>query len=598
MHGLQLPFKYTNPYYTQRVYKVKMTNGFRLERRVIDGMNMQTILIAVLSLLSGIGVFLVACSMMSSNLEAAGSSKLNSLFAKTSDNKLLGVGIGAAATAAIQSSGAITVMVIGFVNVGILTLKQAASIIFGANIGTTITGQIVALGMSGSGGISTTILFSAFAGVGAFLIAFAKNPKFKTLGGILAGFGMLFIGLNIMSSSMETFAQDQMVIQFLARIQNVFLLVLLGALLTAIVQSSSVVTSVVITMVVARLITIDQGIYLTMGSNIGSCIVALIAGLSGGVNAKRTSIIHLLFNTIGVAVFLTIILVMNAVLPGEYSIGNLFRQLFPSAPQLQLAMFHTIFNVLTTVFMLPFIDQLVAFVERLIPEQSSSNEAVTKMFYLDENMLGTPVVAIGQLKREIIHMSEIAITNYYRSLNMITALDFSDLEKFQAEEEELNYLNKELVNYVVKLSDNTLGKRDREYLNTTLRSIADLERIGDYAENITEYAQSLKASDEKLTTKAVNDVSYLKQLIESLYHKAMDAYSKVSLKALDDAQEIEEEVDEFTDKMEEGHIKRLTEGVCSARTSEQFLELCSNSERIADHLINVAETIKKLKIKD
>ncbi|MBR7064966.1 MAG: Na/Pi cotransporter family protein [Treponema sp.] len=266
-------------------------------------MNTGMLIKAILTLMAGIGVFLVACSTMSANLEAAGSEKLKSLFAKTQNNRLLGVGIGAIGTAAIQSSGATTVMVIGFVNVGILTLQQAAAIIFGANIGTTITGQIVALGMFGTGSISTTVLFSSLAGIGAFCIVFTKSPKWKTIGGILSGFGMLFIGLDIMSSSMTSFAKDEAVINFLARIENVFLLVLIGAVITAIVQSSSVMTSVAITMLVAGLISINQGIYLTMGSNIGSCIVALIAGLSGSANAKRTALIHLFFNTMGVLFF-------------------------------------------------------------------------------------------------------------------------------------------------------------------------------------------------------------------------------------------------------------------------------------------------------
>ena len=237
-------------------------------------MGTTAVLSAILTLLAGIGIFLIACQMMSTNLESASSTKLKKLFAKASKSKLLGVGIGALGTAAIQSSGATSVMTIGFVNAGIISLSQAATIIYGANIGTTITAQIVALGMFGSNALSTTVIFSAFAGLGAFFTLFSKQDRWRTMGGILAGFGMLFVGLSLMSTSMGDFAALEGVKTFLARIGNPILLVLIGAIFTAIIQSSSVMTSIALTMVVTGLINLEQGILLTMGSNIGSCVVA------------------------------------------------------------------------------------------------------------------------------------------------------------------------------------------------------------------------------------------------------------------------------------------------------------------------------------
>ncbi|MBR0171479.1 MAG: Na/Pi cotransporter family protein [Lachnospiraceae bacterium] len=548
---------------------------------------------AVLTLLAGIGVFLVACNTMSSNLEAAGSEKLKALFAKTSGSRLLGVAIGAAGTAAIQSSGATTVMVIGFVNVGILTLQQAACIIFGANIGTTITGQIVALGMSGSGSVSSTVLFSAFAGVGAFCSVFAKSQKTKTVGGILAGFGMLFIGLNIMSSSMESFAQEEAVIRFLASISNAVLLVILGAVMTAIVQSSSVMTSVAITMVVARLITINQGIFLTMGSNIGSCVVAMIAGLSGSTNAKRTAAIHLIFNTTGVVFFLIIAGAFSVMTGGELSIGGLFERLFPTAPQLQLAMFHTVFNVCTVILILPVTDHLVRLVQIIIPEREEKRADAPKLYFLDENMLRTPVVAVAQLKREIVNMADIAIQNFFRSLRIITTLDYTELETFQKQEEELNFLNTELAGFIVRLTDQTLGAADRKYLNLTLRTVADLERIGDYSENIVEYADNLKKGGDTLSEEAVGEVGSLRAMVEELFAHTMDAYRDGDRAALALAEEIEDQIDLFTERMAENHVRRLTEGSCTPNAGAQYLELSSDAERVADHLINVAATIRK-----
>ncbi|MBR3302913.1 MAG: Na/Pi cotransporter family protein, partial [Bacteroidales bacterium] len=299
---------------------------------------MQTTVIisAILALLSGIGIFLIACQMMSENLEAASSEKLKRLFSKTSSNKLLGVGIGAASTAVIQSSGATTVMAIGFVNAGIISLFQAATIIYGANIGTTITAQIVALGMFGKSAISSSAIFSAFVGIGAFLMMFAKGKQWKILGGIFSGFGMLFVGLALMSGSMEEFAAQESVKIFLSKISNPLLLVLIGTVFTAIIQSSSVMTSIALAMVVTRLISLDQGILITMGSNIGSCIVAIIAGATGSKNARRTALMHLLFNCTGVVIFMTVGWIMGLVTSGATTYGTLFEDLFPGVPQTQL----------------------------------------------------------------------------------------------------------------------------------------------------------------------------------------------------------------------------------------------------------------------
>lgn len=557
-------------------------------------MNTTMIVTAVMTLMAGIGVFLVACSTMSANLEAAGSKKLKALFAKTQDNRLLGVGIGAIGTAAIQSSGATTVMVIGFVNVGILTLQQAAAIIFGANIGTTITGQIVALGMFGSGGISTTILFSSLAGIGAFCIVFSKSQKWKTIGGILAGFGMLFIGLDIMSSSMESFAKDESIIKMLSSINNVFVLVLLGAIITAIVQSSSVMTSVAITMLVAGLININQGIYLTMGSNIGSCVVAMIAGFSGSTNAKRTALIHFLFNTIGVVFFLCLTVVLHTASSGSVSFGDVFERLFSAAPQMQLAMFHTVFNLITVIIMLPFTRQLVGIVETLIKEKEVENLTGPKLYFLDENMLRTPVIAIAQLKREIVNMAGIAIENFFRSLKIISTLDYSELENFRKQEEELDFLNAELVHYIVKLTGQTLSKHDYDYLSTTLRTVANLERIGDYSENIIEYAENLTKGGDALTGEAIGEVESLRQLMQELFDHAIDAYTNANLQSLALAETTEDKIDLFTEKMAENHVKRLTDGSCTPNAGAQYLELSSDAERVGDHLINVAKTAKIL----
>ncbi|MBQ2513793.1 MAG: Na/Pi cotransporter family protein [Bacteroidales bacterium] len=557
-------------------------------------MNITSIIIAILTLTAGIGVFLVACQTMSNNLESAGSRKLRRLFAKTGDNKWVGVGIGLAGTAAIQSSGAVTVMVIGFVNVGIMSLTQAATIIYGSNIGTTVTAQLVALGMFGRNSISTTIIFAAFAGIGAFISLFAKNDKWKQTGGILTGFGMLFVGLSMMSSAMDEFAALPEVKTVLASISNPLLLVVIGALLTAIIQSSSVMTSIAITMVVTGLVSLDQGIYLTMGSNIGSCVVALIAGLTSGVNAKRTALIHLIFNVMGVIIFLLIGFIIRIVSGGGMSFGVLFARWFPNAPQMQLAMFHTFFNVCTMFVALPLTSALVNTACRLVPEKEDETSGKQRLKYLDPSMLSTPAVALRQLKTEIENMADLAITNFHRSIKVVTTMDYTDIETFRETELQLNFLNRELLRYSVLLSENNLNSYDQRYLNGTIRSVSDLERVGDYAENIVEYADSLKEQEAAFSPEAIDEILQMEKLVSDLYDEVKTAYHKKDLEALRRANVIEDRIDDFTKVMEHNHIHRLTEGTCSPAVGAEYLSLAQNTERVADHLINVGNTIKDL----
>lgn len=565
-------------------------------------MNATMVATAILNLLAGIGIFLVACTMMSSNLESLSSEGLKSLFSRASKSKWLGVGIGAVGTAAIQSSGATTVMVIGFVNAGIMSLKQAATIVYGANIGTTVTGQIVALGMFGTGMISTTIIFSGMAGIGAFIKMFAKKDKLKLIGGILTGFGMLFVGLSMMSGAMGKFAELDAIKSFLAGITNIFLLVLIGAILTAIVQSSSVMTSVAITMVVAGLITLDQGIYLTMGSNIGSCVVAILAGVSGSKNAKRTSYIHLIFNISGVVVFMIIGGILSVVTGGALNYGVIFERLFPSAPQTQLAMFHTVFNVLTVLMIMPLTNLLIKVVTAIIPdyevireEAEETKELTERLYYVDSNMLRTPFIAVQQTKYEIVNMAGLAIGNFDIALDIVCDLDFSREEEFRANEKELNFINRELVNFIIKLSKLPLSEKDHDYISTAIRSISDLERVGDYAENIVGYAKSLSEEGQGFSVSAIAEIRYVQEKVSQLFENVMNAYIKHDFKALEETNKVEDEIDRITARMESNHISRLEEGICTPMVGAHYLSLSSNVERVADHLVNVAKTIEEYK---
>ncbi len=559
-----------------------------------------TIINAILSLAAGIGVFLVAIKIMSTNLKSVSGNKLKTLFAKTSKSKLIGVGIGTVSTAVIQSSGATSVMVIGFVNAGLMSLAQAATIIFGANIGTTITGQIVALGLFGSNSISTTVIFSAFAGVGAFMMYFAKKDIVRKVGGIIAGFGMLFIGLEAMSASMSQFATLPAITNFLASIKfpgYQVVLVIVGAIITALIQSSSVMTSVAITMVFTGLISLDQGIYLTLGSNIGSCVVAVLASIGSSQNAKRTALIHLLFNITGATIFTIAGSILEVSTGGLSSFGMLFEKMFPHAPQTQLAMFHTIFNVVTVILVLPFTNQLVKLVSKIIPEKAipdevSENAPKYHLNYLSEYFLSAPPIAVGQIRNEVVSMAELAMANFDNSLDTVCTLDFSKLEEFRKNEEHLNFLNREIVRFLVKLSKKELSETDNVYVSTVFHSVSDLERIGDYAENIMEYAEKLKSIGKGFSEEAVGEIRELQERIDQLYQKVMKVYVNSDMRTLKEAYELEDSIDDMTNTMSENHILRLDQGVCSPDIGAPYLSLTANAERVADHFINVANAVK------
>ena len=547
---------------------------------------------AVLTLLAGIGVFLVACSMMSSNLESMGSSKLRELFASASKSRLLGVGIGALGTAAIQSSGATTVIAIGFVNAGIMSLAQAATVIYGANIGTTITGQIVAWGMAGDAGVSTTVIFSGLAGIGAFIMSFASSDKVKTAGGILTGFGLLFVGLSMMSGAMESFAELESVRSFLASIDSVLLLVLIGAVFTAIIQSSSVMTSVAITMVVAGLISLDQGIYLTMGSNIGSCVVALIAGMTGTANAKRASFIHLIFNVSGVVVFLLLGFALTAFTGGAMSFGNIFNTLFPGMPQVQLAMFHTVFNVIAVILMLPLTDMLVSLVKRFVPDDAAeeSDEYVPHTHFISDSLLITPAIAVQQTKNEIIGMADIAYRNFKTSMDMARTLDFSKKSEFDRNEDELDFLNRELARYIAKLFGEQLSEHDRDYLSHALHSISDLERVGDHADNIIECAEALAREGSTFSADANEELGVIEEHVDNLYADVMRAYIGKDQDDVAKAKARQAAIGVLAVDMSQNHVSRISKGACTPEIGAHFLALISDVERIGGHFYNLAKT--------
>lgn len=549
-------------------------------------MNWLDIFYAFLSLLGGIGVFLYGMKLMGDSLEMVAGNEIKRMFAKISNKKLIGVGIGTVTTAVVQSSAAIIVMSMGFVNSGLMSLTQAITISYGANIGTCVTALIVAVGVGGFADVQLTVIFAALAGVGALMIMFTKKDKVKKIGGIITGLGMIFVGLSVMTSSMSIFSQSDKISAFLAKISNPALLLLFGILFTALIQSSSAVSGIVITMVasVPALLHFDQALYIILGSNIGTCITSLIAAIGTNTNAKRAAVINVFYKTVGVIIF------------GILSIWVPFGKMFSvfKAPALQVAMFHLFFNMVATVIFFPFTNLMVKASEKIMPEKKKPvDENELHLYFLEERLLRTPPVAVAQLKNEIENMAEIAKTNFDKCMDAVMVGKVSDvIDEIAKNEKCLNFLNREITKYLVKLSQVDLSEDDKLLISTSYHTVSDIERIGDYAENISEYAEKMEADKLTFSPKAISEIQTLKATITNLYDEVMKTYKEDTLDYIDKVNEYEESVDRQKEEMGEHHIERMNKGECTPEVGAIYLSLSSNAERVADHMTNVAYAVK------
>lgn len=549
-------------------------------------MNWLDIFYAFLSLLGGIGVFLYGMKLMGDSLEMVAGNEIKRMFAKISNKKLIGVGIGTVTTAVVQSSAAIIVMSMGFVNSGLMSLTQAITISYGANIGTCVTALIVAVGVGGFADVQLTVIFAALAGVGALMIMFTKKDKVKKIGGIITGLGMIFVGLSVMTSSMSIFSQSDKISAFLAKISNPALLLLFGILFTALIQSSSAVSGIVITMVasVPALLQFDQALYIILGSNIGTCITSLIAAIGTNTNAKRAAVINVFYKTVGVIIF------------GILSIWVPFGKMFSvfKAPALQVAMFHLFFNVVATVIFFPFTNLMVKASEKIMPEKKKPvDENEPHLYFLEERLLRTPPVAVAQLKNEIVNMAEIAKSNFDKCMDAVMVGKVSDvIDEIAKNEKCLNFLNREITKYLVKLSQVDLSEDDKILISTSYHTVSDIERIGDYAENISEYAEKMEADKLTFSPKAISEIQTLKATITNLYDEVMKTYKEVTLDYIDKVNEYEESVDRQKEEMGEHHIERMNKGECTPEVGAIYLSLSSNAERVADHMTNIAYAVR------
>ncbi len=542
------------------------------------------IVLAVAELLAGLGAFLLGFNLLSGSMTKLAGGGLKNMLGKTVHSPLKGVGIGALSTAVMQSSSITTVMFVGFVNAGIMTLPQATALIMGSNIGSTITAQIAALQS-----IDIMSYLMLLACVGAFMNLFAKREKFKTLGLALGGLGLIFVGMWMMEGSMEIFKDDPFFQTAITSVTNPVLLLLIGAAVTALFQSSGAVTSIVISIAAAG-ITIGNGgnsvLFVIMGSNIGTCVTALLSAIGATANGKRASIIHLMFNTFGAVLFTVVLLIWK----------NFFEVTFQrwfTLPATQIAMFHTFFNVICTALFLPFINVFVKISEWVIKDKKPAS-SVAESDFMDERLLNTPTVALAQLSNEAVIVARKAFENLSTSFEKFLELDDSTANDIGDKTIEVEQTIGAMVNYLVKISSRNIGQHEEELINVMHHNLNDILRVNAFADNFVKYtAKSIK---EDLTY-SDNVKAQLRDMFENI-----TKLFELSVTVLNDSEHVQmDKVDEYEDKIDrnknqliDGHIERLNQGICQPACSGIFINLVSNLERAGDHLTYIAHSFDEI----
>lgn len=528
----------------------------------------------ILLLIGGLSLFLYGMHMMSVGLEAFAGNKMKGILEKLTNNPIIGVLVGTIITAIIQSSSATTVMVVGFVNSGIMTLRQAVWVIMGANIGTTITGQLVALDVGE--------IAPLFACIGVVMAVFVNDKKLNHIGEVIAGLGILFIGMNLMSESMLPLQDSPTFIHLLTTISNPFLAVIVGTLFTALIQSSSASVGILQTLANSGLIPLSSSIYIIFGQNIGTCITAILAALSANRNAKRTTIIHLAFNIIGTLIFMVLI----QGIPFVDWIVNLTDN-----PAAQIAHTHTIFNVISTLIFLPFGHYLAKLAETLLPiTEQERNKNVIPLTFVNDNSLGNTSIAITSLKKEALYMLELTKTNLNDSLQILHKPNIEYYEKILKREKQINHINYEISNYMSKVSLLPMNQQESDICNSIYKCFSDIERIGDHAMNIASHAINEEYHMKQLSI--VQDE--LKQLQELLNH----SYKILLLDIINDEEGMivlsnEDRINELTDLYRRNQIHRLKEGSINAVDCVIYSQIMTDIERISDHMKNIIQERQK-----
>ena len=538
---------------------------------------------SVVLLLVGLGVFLLGFKFLGDSIEKLSASKMRALFHKAAGNRFAGVGIGALATAIVQSSSVTTVMVVGFVNAGVMTLTQAAAVIMGANIGTTITGWLVWLNQ-----FNVMMYAMLLTLVGLVMTMVTKNNKVNTAGTLIASLGLVFVGLEIMSGSMAGVAKEPFVEDALTSVTNPLLLLLIGAGITAIVQSSSAVTSVLIVMAQNGLLIGGGGngiLFVILGTNIGTCITAVLSSIGANTNAKRACLYHLMFNVIGSIIFLIVFWIWG----GFYD--DVLMQWFHNDTTC-ITFFHTMFNVICTCLYLPFIKYLVKLTEIMIPDRKKKSKVQSGEGFMDKRLLVTPSLALGQLVKQTTYTAGVAIKCLNNAVAGFIAKNDSKLDDMTADVNKVGELSREITDYLLEISAMDISLNEEKLVNVLHRDNIDVVRIADIAENIVGYTH--KAIDETLNFSEVvkHDLNRLMGLINEQYELVVNIVENNDLLKIKQSDEIEQEIDATKKRLLDEHIERMSRGECNAENNSLFVSLISNLERVGDHLSLMAHSVE------
>lgn len=538
----------------------------------------------ILGLLGGLALFLYGMQMMSSGLEAAAGDKMKSILEKLTANRFLGVLVGAAITAVIQSSSATTVMVVGFVNAGMMTLNQAVWIIMGANIGTTITGILVSLDVGA--------LAPLFAFAGVVVLVFIKNQKLQHIGQILAGLGVLFIGMDMMSASMSPLRESEVFIDLMSNFSNPLLGILFGTVFTAIIQSSSAAVGIVQTLSESGILPFGSAVFVLFGTNIGTCVTAVLSSMGANRNAKRATLIHLMFNMIGTIIFTAAVLVLP--------ITNVIENLV-SDPMARIAAMHTTFNIVTTLLLLPLGNYLAKLATVILPIQPEPgpDENTMHLAYLKPitavgkgGGLGNSAIVIDQLRHELQRMTSMARENIADGFDAVLARDMSRLEKVEEREEYIDFLNKEISGYVSHLIALETNEEGSAVVSSFFTISGNLERIGDHADNLAGYTRMLVKKNTTFSETARKEIGRMK----TACLEAMDDLLKPGAgeaEFLSAVAQMEQKIDDMTAEFRRSQLKRMRDGTCDQEACIIYSELLTDFERIGDHALNIAEELTK-----
>jgi len=523
----------------------------------------------------GLGLFLYGMKLMSENLEKAAGNKLKSLLSILTKNRFMAVIIGALFTMLIQSSSATTVMVVGFINAGLMSLTQSVGVIMGANIGTTITAQLVAFNLSK---IAPAFLF-----IGVLLVFFANKKKITVVGASIAGFGMLFIGMSFMSSAMKPLQSLEGLQETVLKFENPVYGILAGAVFTAVIQSSSASVGIMQAMASQGLIGLHGSVYIVLGQNIGTCITAILACIRTTKNAKRAALIHLMFNVVGAIVF--------SVLLSFIPIADWIIKLSPNNAMRQIANFHVLFNISMTLLLFPFGNLLVAASRKMVKGEETEEEP-QKLLFIDERLFNMPGIAQMQIQKEIMRMARLTRENITDAVAAFTTGDDSLISGVYKKEQVIDYLNHEITRYLVKANQSDITEEDKIVIGSFFHVVTDLERIGDHAENIVEFAETRIDGSMVFSAEAIEELQMISQRVFELLDIScaiLERRDRKTAKAT--VAPLEQRIDDMEKNLKQKHIDRLNSNLCAPRAGTIFIEILSNLERVADHATNIAYSV-------